>query len=111
MPVMKDVLGDMMVGTMVGGVFGGALDAIVVNRMFKDTVKQLGIKRRNSTFLAITRMGLSGGDEMYSFVDSLLQLPEKFWIPSSLFRISSRLSRRLPTNLSNWMLLAILPKF
>lgn len=93
----KDVLGDMMVGAMVGGVFGGALDAIVVNRMFKDTVKQLGIKQREFDVLSnYTRMGLSSGDEMYGFVDSLLQLPKE--VLDSKFVVQNKFSAIAPTS-------------
>ena len=93
----KDVLGDMMVGAMVGGVFGGALDAIVVNRMFKDTVKQLGTKQREFDVLVnYTRMGLSGGDEMYGFVDSLLQLPKE--VLDSKFVVQNKFSAIAPTS-------------
>jgi len=81
-PVLADagkgeILSDIAFGAFVGGTFGGAIDALATNKIFKDTVKQLAGKQRQfDTPAYYSNMGLSIGDEAYGFVDSLLMLPK-----------------------------------
>ncbi len=73
-----EILNDMAFGMFVGAGFGGALDAIATNRIFKDAVKKLGNKQRQfDTPNNYGDLGLMGGDEAYGFVDSLLTLPKE----------------------------------
>lgn len=73
-----EVLGDMAFGMFLGAGFGGALDAIGTQRIFKDAVKQIGgIQRKFDTPVRYDELGMGVGDEAFGFVDSLLTLPKE----------------------------------
>lgn len=73
----KDILNDIAFGTFAGGVFGGAIDNILVNRTFKDAVRKVaGIQRAYDTPGYFTNLGLGIGDEGFGFVDSYFSLPK-----------------------------------
>jgi len=75
---MSDVLGDIALGTFIGGGFGGAIDAVTTNRMFKSAVLQIGKAQRPFDALShYSGQGLGIGDEAFGYVDSLLALPKE----------------------------------
>lgn len=93
----KDIVGDAMLGMAVGGVFGGALDAIATQRIFKNAVEGIGKKQRSYDTPALyNRDGksiygsLSLGDEVYGLVDSVLSLPSGVLDGDSLVKVANR---------------------
>jgi hypothetical protein len=67
------IMHDIAFGAFVGGTFGGVIDAISTNRVFKDAVKQLGgIQRKYDTPTLYPFM--TAGDEAYGMIDSVLAM-------------------------------------
>lgn len=59
-----------------GGVIGGGIDSIIINRGLKDTVKLLEGKQRNfDVQTVLEKFNLSAGDKAYGVLDSLSRLP------------------------------------
>jgi hypothetical protein len=91
----SDMLADMGFGMLVGAGFGGALDAIVTNRVFKDAVKNIGNKQRNyDTLPNFSNIGLGVGDEAYGFVDSVLALPKEIQFDDRFVNVYNALSKK-----------------
>jgi len=66
-----------LVGAAFGGVIGGGIDSIILNRGFKDAVKAVDLKQRDYNYLAnYEKFNLSQGDKSFGVVDSLLRLPD-----------------------------------
>lgn len=90
-----DILSDMGFGIMVGAGFGGALDAIITNRVFKDAVKKVGGAQRNYDVLPnYSKLGLGVGDEAYGFVDSVLALPKEIAFDDRFVGVHNALSKK-----------------
>lgn len=94
-----DILSDMGFSMLVGGAFGGAIDAIATNRVFKDAVKAIGGKQRGyDTPNYYNNLGLGIGDEAYGFVDSLLKLPKDVTFDDRFVSIPNSITKT-PTTL------------
>jgi hypothetical protein len=90
-----DILSDMGFGMLVGGAFGGAIDAILTNRVFKDAVKAVGARQRNyDTPSYYSNLGLGIGDEAYGFVDSLLKLPKEVAFDDRFVNVQNALTKK-----------------
>lgn len=87
-----DIFSDIAFGAMVGGGFGGALDAIVTNKIFKDAVKAVGKNKQTPAYYS--ELGLGIGDEAYGFVDSLLALPKQVLDSDKLVTVHNALSKK-----------------
>jgi hypothetical protein len=90
-----EVLSDMAFGMFVGGGFGGALDAIVTNRIFKNAVATVGsTQRKFDTPSYYSNLGLGVGDEAYGFVDSLLSLPKEIQFDDRFVNVYNTLTKK-----------------
>jgi hypothetical protein len=90
-----EILSDMGFGIFVGGAFGGAIDAIITNRVFKDAVRQVAGKQRNfDTPNYYSNLGLGIGDEAYGFVDSLLKLPKEIVFDDRFVSVTNALTKK-----------------
>lgn len=84
-----------LVGAAFGGVIGGGIDSIILNRGFKDAVKAVDLKQRDYNYLAnYEKFNLSQGDKSYGVVDSLLRLPESVPQMEGFLRTPSLLTER-----------------
>jgi hypothetical protein len=91
----SEVLSDMAFGMFVGGGFGGALDAIITNRVFKNAVAGVGAKQRQfDTPAYYSNLGLGVGDEAYGFVDSLLTLPKEIQFDDRFVNVYNTLTKK-----------------
>lgn len=64
------------VGAAFGGVIGGGIDALILNKSFKTAVGALDAKARNYDYVAnLDKLGLDTGDKAFAIVDSLLKMP------------------------------------
>lgn len=66
-----------LVGAAFGGVIGGGIDALILNKGFKDAVTQLSAKQRGYDYIAnLDKFNLAQGDKAYAILDSLTALPD-----------------------------------
>lgn len=66
-----------LVGAAFGGVIGGSIDSLILNRGFKNAVKAIDEKQRGYDYQQVLdKLNLSGGDKAFGVVDSLLRLPD-----------------------------------
>ncbi len=64
------------IGAAFGGVIGGGIDALILNKSFKTAVGALDVKARNYDYVAnLDKLGLDTGDKAFAIVDSLLKMP------------------------------------
>jgi len=71
-----DVGKSAFVGAAFGGVIGGGIDALILNKGFKRAVGELDAKTRNYDYVAnLDKLGLDTGDKAFAIVDSLLKMP------------------------------------
>lgn len=64
------------IGAAFGGVIGGGIDALILNKSFKTAVGALDAKARNYDYVAsLDKLGLDTGDKAFAIVDSLLKMP------------------------------------
>ncbi len=90
----KEILSDMAFGMFLGAGFGGALDAIGTQRVFKDAVSKIGgVQRKFDTPVRYDKLGLEVGDEAYGFVDSLLTLPKEIQFDERFINVPNALGK------------------
>jgi hypothetical protein len=107
-PVLADkssgeILSDMGMGMLVGGAFGGAIDGIITNKIFKDAVSKIGLKQREYDVQGLyANRGLGIGDEVYGMTDSLLSLRRDVAADDTIVNVFSPLSKKnIPLNIEN----------
>lgn len=65
-----------LAGAAFGGVIGGSIDGLILNKSFKTAVQAIDSKHRNYDYLAdLGDVKLAVGDKAYAVADSLLALP------------------------------------
>ncbi|TXH10781.1 MAG: hypothetical protein E6R04_04350 [Spirochaetes bacterium] len=73
-----DILWDVTKGAVFGGAFGGAIDSLFVNGIFKQAGRAVDKKlRQYDSVKAYESMGLNYGDEAFGTVNSILELPKE----------------------------------
>jgi hypothetical protein len=90
-----DIISDIGFGMFVGGGFGGAIDAILTNKIFKNAVLGLGKNSRiYDTPPNYSKLGLPAGDEAYGFIDSLMGLADDIAPEHSTIEVMNILSKK-----------------
>lgn len=75
---LSDMSHDIVVNAAFGGVVGGAIGGIMTNKLVKDAGKLIDTKQRGFDRLAdIGQLNISAGDNAYSIVDAVMQLPRE----------------------------------
>lgn len=96
-----DVAKTGMVGAAFGGLIGGGIDALILNKSFKNAVGALDSKLRNyDSIMNLDKLGLDKGDKAFSLVDSLLALPEKVAAQDTYLDLAFHIAR--PDKVPGW---------
>ena len=73
-----DIAKTAMVGSAFGGVIGGGIDSIILQRGFKDAVKGIDAKLMDYNYQQVlSPFNIAGGDKAAGIIDSLLRVPEE----------------------------------
>ena len=74
----EDIAYDIVKTSLVGGALGGGIEALFVNKIFRDATKSVDqALRKVDSIQALEKMGLTFGDETFSVMDSILNLPKQ----------------------------------
>lgn len=66
-----------LIGSAFGGLLGGGVDSIILNKSFKNALQAVDSKQRNYDYVAnLSKFNLDVGDKAYAITDSLLALPK-----------------------------------
>ena len=83
-----------VVGAAFGGLIGGGIDSIILNKGFRDAVKAVDMRQRDYDYLAVfDKFKLSTGDKAYGIVDSLLNLPTEVLAADKIVPLSFHLAQ------------------
>lgn len=67
-----------LIGSAFGGVIGGSIDGLILNKGFKNAVTAIDSKQRRYDYVAdLAGFNLSPGDKAYAIADSLVSLPRE----------------------------------
>lgn len=81
------------IGAAFGGVIGGGIDSLLLNKGFKNAVKALDGKQRNYDYLQnISGFNMTAGDKAFAIVDSLTKLPTEVLASDKLLELSFHLA-------------------
>jgi hypothetical protein len=76
-----------------GGVIGGGIDSVILNRGFKDAVRALDTKQRAYDYQQVfEKFNLAAGDKSYGIIDSVLRLPDSVLESDKLLQVSFRVA-------------------
>jgi hypothetical protein len=71
-----DITKGMATGAALGGVVGGGIGALGLNRAFKEAVKKIDeTTNRYSAITGVDKLNLSDGDKAYAFLDAVSRVP------------------------------------
>lgn len=89
------------IGAAFGGVIGGGIDALILNRGFKQAVGALDAKARNYDYVAnLDKLGLDTGDKAFAIVDSLLKMPLEVLPQDKVLDLAFHVGR--PDKVTGW---------
>ena len=67
-----------LIGSAFGGIIGGSIDGLILNKGFKEAVTAIDGKQRRYDYVAsLDNFGLAPGDKAYAIADSLISLPRE----------------------------------
>lgn len=90
-----------MVGAAFGGVIGGGIDALILNKTLKDAVKTLNVKEADYRHIAgLQNTSLVEGDKAMAIVDSLLTLPKQIATSDKSMEVAIHAGR--PDLITGW---------
>ena len=96
-----DVAKTGMVGAAFGGLVGGGIDALILNKSFKNAVVALDSKTRAYDYVMnLDKLGLDKGDKAFALVDSLLALPTKVAAQDTYMDLAFHIAR--PDKVPGW---------
>jgi hypothetical protein len=82
-----------LLGATFGGVIGGGIDSVILNRGFKDAVKKIDGRQRTYDYQQVLeKFNLSGGDKAYGVMDSVLRLPDSVLEADKIMELSFRIA-------------------
>jgi hypothetical protein len=88
-------------GAAFGGVIGGAIDGLILNKSFKNAVSAIDTKTRNYDYVAnLDKLGLDTGDKAFAIVDSLLRLPSEVLPEDKMLDLAFHVGR--PDKVTGW---------
>lgn len=88
-------------GAAFGGVIGGAIDGLILNKSFKNAVSAIDTKTRNYDYVAnLSELGLDKGDKAFGIVDSLLRLPAEVLPEDKVLDLAFHVGR--PDKVTGW---------
>lgn len=90
-----------LTGALFGGVIGGSIDALILNRSFKKAVGALD--KKATDYQAITDLSgfnLTAGDKAFAITDSLVNLPKEVLESDKLLDLSFHVAR--PDKVAGW---------
>lgn len=83
-----------LVNAGVGGIIGGGIDSIILQKSFNNAVKTIDAKQRSYDYMQVLdKFKLSAGDKAYSIADSLLQLPDEVLESDKLLNLPFRIAK------------------
>lgn len=89
------------VGAAFGGLIGGGIDALILNKSFKTAVGALDAKARNYDYVAnLDKLGLDTGDKAFAIVDSLLKMPVEVLPEDKVLDLAFHVGR--PDKVAGW---------
>lgn len=92
-----------MVNAAFGGLIGGGIDSILLNRSFKDLLKTVDFKQRGFDYQAVyDRLNLTAGDKAWGVADSLLNLPAEVPAMEGFIKIPQFLAEKSNTKIANF---------
>lgn len=90
-----------LTGAVFGGVIGGGIDAIILNKSFKTAVGALDAKSRTYDYVAnLDKLGLDTGDKAFGILDSLLSLPKNVLPEDKVLDLAFHVAR--PDKVVGW---------
>lgn len=96
-----DIGKDALKGAAFGGVIGGGIDALILNKSFKNAVKALDSRAVPLQPLGkLDGLGLDAGDKAFAIADSLLKLPADLPIADNVLNLSFHVGR--PDKIVGW---------
>lgn len=82
-----------LVGAAFGGIIGGGVDSLILNKSFRNAVKALDSKERNYDYVQhLDRLNLDTGDKAFAIVDSLTRLPKDVNVDDAVLNLSFHLA-------------------
>lgn len=82
-----------LMGAAFGGVIGGSIDGLVLNKSFKNAVKAIDSKQRGYDYLAnLDNVSLDIGDKAYAIANSLVDLPKEVLQADKVLELSFHLA-------------------
>jgi hypothetical protein len=82
-----------------GGVIGGGIDSILLNKAFKDTVTNLDNKQRIFDYRKMYEgLNIAPGDKAYGIINNVLQLPEQTGEMAGFIKVPQYLAERTTKN-------------
>lgn len=73
-----DIAWDVVKTSLAGGLLGGGVEALFTNKIFKDAGKLVDkTQRKYDTVAAFEKMGMNFGDEAFSLMDEMFNLPKE----------------------------------
>ena len=90
-----DIGKSIVVGSLLGGAIGGSIDSIILNRGFKDALKNIETKQRDYDYINVyNELNLAGGDKAFGVMDSLLRMPKEVEAMAGFVKIPEIIASR-----------------
>lgn len=82
-----------MLGAAFGGLVGGGIDSLILNKSFKNAVSAIDSKQRKYDYVAgLDKFSLDVGDKAYALADSLIALPREVLTADKTLELSFHLA-------------------
>lgn len=89
------------IGAAFGGVLGGAIDGLILNKSFKNAVSAIDSRTRGYDYIQnLDKLGLETGDKAFAIVDSLLRLPKEVLPEDKILDLAFHVGR--PDKVTGW---------